>query len=39
MSYYEFESESGTGYGSLETFHTDLAGVRLDGETVESGMT
>ena len=37
MSYYEFEGEHYTGYGSLETFHTDLAGVSLNGETVEPG--
>ena len=37
MSFYEFEGEHYIGYGSLETFHTDLAGVSLDGETVEPG--
>ena len=37
MSFYEFEGEHYTGYGSLETFHTDLVGVSLDGETVEPG--
>ena len=37
MSYYEFASDSGTGYGSLETFHSDLTGVTLSGESVQAG--
>ena len=46
MSYYEFASDSGTGYGSLEAFHVsselavflkDVAAFNGDGETVEPG--
>ena len=43
MSYYEFASDSGTGFGSLEVFYSDLAGVRMpsdpagETETVEPG--
>ena len=44
MSYYEFASDSGTGYGSLEVFHTDdhpitSTGERFDnyGEAVQAG--
>ena len=41
MSYYEFASDSGTGYGSLEAFHSDHTGPDsghwVSGETVEPG--
>ena len=38
MSYYEFEGEHYTGYGSLETFHTDSVDrFDLSGETIEPG--
>jgi hypothetical protein len=44
MSYYEFASDSGTGFGSLEAFHTDehpitSTGERFDNyaETVQAG--
>ena len=46
MSYYEFASDCGTGYGSLEAFHIspelaafidDVAAFNCNGETVEPG--
>ena len=41
MSYYEFESDSGTGYGSLETFHSTHTGPDsghwVSDETVKPG--
>ena len=36
MSYYEFASDSGTGYGSLEVFY-DIKGLTLTGKEVEPG--
>ena len=32
MSYYEFASDSGTGYGSLQTFQFSLIEFELDGD-------
>ena len=36
MSYYEFASDSGTGFGSLEVFY-DIKGLTLTGKEVEPG--
>ena len=42
MSFYEFEGEHYTGYGSLETFHSARTGPDsghwVSGETVEPGL-
>ena len=35
MSYYEFASDSGTGYGSLQTFQHPLIEFTQDGETLQ----